>query len=345
MRGTWIGLCVATIGLAWGCSPDDPPDPPGDDDDVADDDTAADDDTGDDDAGDDDSATVAVAPCEFGDLSAVAIHVAETYNSYELDAWDWYGSVDAWVWAEPRSKIHGLGMFHRVEVEEGDCRYLALDPGGCDAPCDPGELCAADGTCQPVWADPVHAGTLTVTGGGDPVVLEPYGSAYVNGLYHAYDAPADLFGAFDTVTASFSGDEIPAFSISARGVAPMDVSHAGVFWPLTDGQDSVLSWSPGPDPDACVSLIFLGHNAGHGLPLDDIIWCVGPDDGELTIPQAVVEAFPPGMWLGGFGGFCCEGMDCPPSELSRYTRNVIDSEAGPVEMIVRSTVYLGWDRL
>ncbi len=307
-----------------------------------DDDTLGDDDTtaGDDDTGDDDA--VPVAPCAFGDLSAAAVHVAEVYGTDPYGQWTWAGAVDAWVWDRPWDKVHGIGVFHHVEVEEGACRALSLDPGGCDGPCGPGEMCAADGTCQEVWAQGASAGTLTVTGVGDTLELEPSGSAYITGLYHTYTAPSDLFAAGDTVTASFSGDVFPASTVSARGVAPMDTGLAGTFLPLVDGQDLVLSWTPGPDPDACVELIVNGHNAAHGLPLGDIIWCVGPDDGTLTVPQAVVEAFPYGTWLGGFDGACCEGLDCPVSEFSRFTRNAVEAAPGQVELIVRSTAYLGW---
>jgi len=320
------------------------PESPEDDDAADDDDTseADDDDAGDDDSGDDDTDLVPVSPCEFPDLSAAAIVVTEHHVLDPNYDWNWASAVDAWVWDRPWTFNHGVGAFQHVQIEEGECRFLALDPGACGGPCDPGQMCAADGTCQPVWSEPLEAGLLTITGVGDPVVLEPVGSGYITGNYHTHTTPPDLFAAFETITASFAGDVFPAAELSARGVAPIDLDYSGIFLPLVDGQDNVVTWTPGPDADACVSLLINGHNAGHGLPLGDIIWCVGPDDGSLTIPQAVVEAFEDGEWLGEFGGVSCEGLDCPPSVLSRYTRNEVEVDPGPVELIVRSTVYMGW---
>ena len=91
-----------------------------------------------------------------------------------------------------------------------------------------------------------------------------------------------------------------------------------------------------------VEVIVNGHNAGHGLPLDAILHCVTQDSGSLAIPASLVQGFPHGEWLGTFDGTACEGMDCLPCELSRFTRHVVDAEPGPVELVVRSSTYFGW---
>jgi hypothetical protein len=307
-----------------------------------DDDTTA----GDDDdstAGDDDTTATPLAPCEFTELSAGRILVTERYAYNPYGDWSWGGAIDAWIWPRPWSRNHGIGVFHWVEREEGSCRLLGLDPGGCGEPCGPGELCAASGDCEPVWLDGADAGTLTIDAPAGVFELPPDGSGYFTGHYSEFDLPADLFSAGESVSAQLSGDTFGALAgLVARGVAPIDVDLAGVRLALDDDQDTVLSWTPGPDPAACVEVIINGHNAGHGTPLDAILHCVTQDSGSLSLPVSLVQEFPSGEWQGEFNGTACEGLDCLPSELSRFTRHVVDAGPGPVELVVRSTTYFAW---
>ncbi len=317
------------------------------DDPVDDDDTITDDDdlSGDDDSsvGDDDSTISPLAPCEFPEPSAGRVLVTERYAHDPYGDWAWVSAVDAWIWPRPWAKNHGIGVFHWVEREEGSCRLLGLDPGGCGEPCGPGELCAASGECEPVWLEGADAGILTVSVPAGSFELQPDGSGYLVGHYAETDLPADLFGSGDPVMASLSGDQFPPLvGLTARGVAPIDIDLAGVWLPLLDEQDTVITWTPGPDPSACVEVVINGHNAGHGLPLDAILHCVTQDSGSLAIPATLAQDFPTGEWLGEFNGTCCEGLDCLPSELSRFTRHVIQADPGPVELVVRSTTYFGW---
>jgi len=283
------------------------------------------------------------APCEFPDLSAGRILVTERYTYDPYGDWSWEGAIDAWIWPRPWSRNHGVGVFHWIEDEQGARRLLGLDPAGCGEPCGPGELCAASGACEPVWLDGAAAGSLTVGAPGGTWELAPDGSGYFTGHYTEAGLPAELFSAGDPVTAALSGDDFPAVAgLSATGVASVDTDLAGTWLPLADDQDTLITWTPGPDPAACVEVVINSHNSGHGLPLDAVIHCVGPDSGSLAIPAALTQAFPPGEWLGGFDGTACEGMDCLPSELSRFNRHVVQAEPGDVELVVRSTTYFAW---
>jgi len=330
-----IGL-LAAVALVLGC--------PGAADEVADDDSSGSaDDDDDSTAGDDDTTSSPLAPCTFGDLSAGRILVDERYAYDPYGDWSWAGAIDAWIWPRAWSRNHGIGVFHWVEAEEGDCRLLGLDPGGCGEPCGPGELCGASGDCEPVWLEGADAGILTVATPSGTFDLPPDGTGYFTGHYAERDLPADLFGAGDEVTAAMTGDVFPPLTgLAARGVSPIDTDLSGTWLPLLDDQDTVVTWSPGPDPTACVEVIVNGHNAGHGLPLDAVLHCVTQDSGSLAIPASLVQGFPQGEWLGTFDGTACEGMDCLPSELSRFTRHVVDAEPGPVELVVRSTTYFAW---
>ena len=205
-------------------------------------------------------------------------------------------------------------------------------------------MCSAAGTCEQVWQDGAAAGTLTVTTLADDIELSADGSGYLVGHYSEDGLPADMFAVGDPIGAGLSGDEFPPVAgLSARGVAPINTDMAGTWFVLQDGQDNEVTWSPGTDPDACIELVINGHNAAHGLPLDPILHCVSRDDGSLNIPQALVEAFTVGAWLGDFNDVSCLGMDCIPSEISRTTRHSVEAEPGPVELVVRSTTFFGWE--
>jgi hypothetical protein len=94
-----------------------------------------------------------------------------------------------------------------------------------------------------------------------------------------------------------------------------------------------VTYTPGPDPDACVALVLNGSSPSHGAPLRDVIVCEALDTGRIVVPRALVERFPAGSTPE-----VTEGYDWPHSTLSRYARARADTDAGPIELLVRSTV-------
>ena len=311
-------LCGASLALA-GC--------PTDDDDVADDDSGgeADDDTGDDDTGDDDTGDDDTGEeCGFADAPAASAIVMERYTSV------WDGSVSARVQETPDP------AFHVIQLEEGACRYLTFELGNCDPPCDFSQVCTADDECADYPAG-ISAGTLTVEGLGDPIAIDT--DDWNPGYYWGpWDLPDDLFDAGDPISATFSGGDFPGLSLAATGVEAVDPSLFDELFLMEDGAAAVMTWTPGADPDACIQVKINGANMAHGLPLNDILWCEGPDTGSLTIPQALVEAFPHGETPE-----ICVGHDCPPSEFTRYTRDVTSVGPGPAQLEVRSSAFFGYD--
>ena len=318
--------CGAVLALA-GC--------PTDDDDVADDDSAADDDTGDDDTGDDDTGDDDTGDddtgdddtgeaCGFADDPAASVIVMERYTSV------WDGTVSGRVQEAPNP------AWHVIQLEEGACRYLTFQLGNCSPPCDFSQVCTADDECvdYPVG---ISAGTLTVEGLGDPIAIDT--DDWNPGYYWGpWDLPDDLFDAGDPITATFSGADFPGLSLAATGVDAVDPSLFEELFLMADGADAVMTWTPGSDPDACVQVKINGANMAHGLPLNDILWCEGPDSGSLTIPQALVEAFPHGATPE-----ICVGHDCPPSEFTRFTRDVTSVGPGAAQLEVKSTAFFGYD--
>jgi hypothetical protein len=269
------------------------------------------------DGGAPDDAGSAVDPCTFGEAPIAAIDVAEIAETYS--------QIEALVHdgADP--------SFHEV-TEEGSCRYFHLEPGFCDPACTGGEVCDVGNACV-AYPALVSAGTLTVEGLGDPISIEP--ADWSPGTYVGpATLPADLFDAGDPVGARFAGDAFPAVSFAARGVASIDTALRDTGFEMRGGADAEVRWTPGPDPDACVSVVLNGSNRAHGAPLDDVIRCVGPDDGTLVVPQAMVERFPIGETP-----VLTEGYDWPQSELTRFTRDTLEASMGASSLVVRSTTY------
>jgi hypothetical protein len=200
-----------------------------------------------------------------------------------------------------------------LEMETGGCRMWSYEPGDC-GPCT--GLCDAEGECVP-FPTSLSAGTLTVGGveGGD-IEMEP--TEY--GYFLDSAPPADLFAADSDVTVTASGDaDVAAFSLSASGVDPIsiDLVEGGEegredALRLEDGGDLTLSWEPAR-PGTRVRLEINSNNRGHGLPVDSMIECEGDDDGSLTVPRVMIEAFPEKPYQN-----ICAGTDCPPSTLTRY---------------------------
>jgi len=164
---------------------------------------------------------------------------------------------------------------------------------------------------------------------------------YYTGYYSSSpDLPDDLFFGDETIRAELEGADFPAFAVEASGVETMfPLSFMNLFV-MTDGQDAEISWSSGVNPDACVEVRINSGNFGHGMPLTDIIQCVAPDTGLMTIPSEVIGPFP----LGATPDYTA-GIDWPPSELTRYTRGVGTTEFGPADLVVRSTYYFPYEHL
>lgn len=275
--------------------------------------------------GDDDD--VLLDACGFPDPAAAIVDVAEQRDIYHGEA---VARISAAVQEAPTPSFHGVVM------EEGACRYLQPDYGNCDPPCSYDALCNADDECVPYPAG-ISGGTLTITGLGDPIEIEPEewsGGQYVG----PYGLPGDLFEAGDPIEAALAGDAFPAVSLAARGVASVGFDLVEDGFTMEDGEDAVVTWGGDPSEDACVRVVLNGSNSAHGMPLHDIIECEGPDTGSLTVPRAMVEAFPYGRTPE-----VTAGIDWPLSELTRATRATVDTDGGAARLQVRSTAYFRLD--
>ena len=324
---------VALLGILVGCpfKDDDAGDDdstPGDDDVTGDDETT----TGDDDAisddttGDDDSAGDP-GPCNFPAPLVAEILITEQYVLGN-HLGEWSPSISAFVGDNPEPE------HFTVIAGEGECLYLRWHNGLCDPPCDAGQECNVDDVCVPQRLG-VSGGTLTITVAGDTIEIEPT-EGYPGHYWPQEDMPDDLFEQGDPITAELTGDVFPAVALDARGVMSMDVDLVEQGLTMEYGQDTAITWTAGTEPDACVEVYLVQQGPlMHGDFPEEIIWCIGQDDGSLVIPRLLVEMFP----IGDLEA-CDDDEDwfCVQSTLSRFTRDTVVTTPGPTRLMVKSEV-------
>jgi len=281
-------------------------------------DSGADDDTV---GGDDDDSAVApgLAPCTLADAPVAWFEIAQ-----HALADTWSLAVTGQVWDEP------FPSWHDVLLETDSCRYSVYLPGTCNPPCEGGDLCTAAGECVG-WPDGVEAGTLTIDGLADPLVLEPL--EHAPGSYGAtVSVYQDQFGEKDPVTVSLEGDTFPALALAARGVAEVEADVGGDGLSIPDAQPVTVTWNSGSDAQACAQVNLYTQNMGHGLPILNVLECVGPDIGSLTIPAEMTD-----IWPDWTTPEACAGIDCPYSEVVRYTRQIVETDVGDAWLTVQTS--------
>jgi hypothetical protein len=227
--------------------------------------------------------------------------------------------------------------FHRETMAEGACTLREYTPSLCTPECVDG-LCVDENVCER-WPTLVSAGRLTVTGANAAIEIDP-----VDGYYYSQSSlPEDLFADDAAVTAALAGAELPAMSLDAGGVAPIEVAlpDGKIVVPYPAGEDFVLSWTPAGDASR-VRVTLNSNNQGHGQPYLAIIECdVADGAGQVAIPEAMLDAFPEtSAWR------ICAGTDCPPSTIRRYHRDgspIGDDQE--VELVVASQVSFGVDHV
>jgi hypothetical protein len=171
--------------------------------------------------------------------------------------------------------------------------------------------------CAP-FPGSLSAGAITVTGLLEPLRFLP--SEY--GYTPDGELPEDeVFGDDAVIVVSAPGEEVPAFTLQATGVPPLqaDVSES---LQIDDGEDELIQWTAAGVGRIQLLLVF-GH---HGAPYLSLLVCETDDDGELVVPGDLIAQFPrPPL-----------SVLHHPSWLARFNRDVIDTAAGPIELFVAS---------
>ncbi len=210
-------------------------------------------------------------------------------------------------------------------ASEGACEIWThqVAPGLCDPPCQSG-ICVADDRCEP-FPNSVDAGDIVVTGLSQQLRFE-WGKF---GYLPADDiSTEDLFdeGAAITATAEGASD----FSLAADGVAPL-VADLDLEFDVTliieDGVDEVVRWTPEASGRVQLALQ-VGH---HGAPYEGLLVCEADDeDGEIVVPGSLIARFP----------LQSNGLEQHSSWIARFTRDVLETEAGPIELFVGNRILI-----
>ncbi|HTE56268.1 MAG TPA: hypothetical protein VK698_35690 [Kofleriaceae bacterium] len=247
------------------------------------------------------------------------------------------GWVEAVMVADQAWRFSGLApQLQQETAREGDCVLYEYEPSFCDQPCD--GFCVED-TCR-AYPRYLSAGTLHVTGAGEPLDLEPDALTYWGAEYRREIDPPPAGAAIQLCAA---GGDTAGFTADLVAVEPLDIDIPDDLIVLADGDDLALDWTPSSDPDARVRLTLNTDNEHHGLPFAAIIECDTADEGHLVVPRALIEAFPP-VAAPPPGPVACSGTDCPVSRLTRYrAAQVTASELSPelsVEVVAEQAIEL-----
>jgi hypothetical protein len=200
---------------------------------------------------------------------------------------------------------------------DGECALYRRTNPSCPGGCNAGEVCVADDTCAP-GALRASAGDITITGLREAAVFTPSEFGYTGPTL-----PADMFADDATIHVSAAGDDLAAFTADVGGVAPLITELTGLI-ELHDGADETIRWTADAGGARIQIALYLGW---HGSPWTDLLICETADDGELTIPSALIEQFP--YFEGGLFQW--------PSWISRFRR----AWAGDIEVIASHQVTLG----
>jgi hypothetical protein len=212
-----------------------------------------------------------------------------------------------------------------VLASAGECEiWVHPAPAFCDPPCNLG-VCVADDECVP-FPNVVSAGDVTLSG-----LLEPL--RFVAGEFGYlpdHEIPGDdLFADGAAITASASGGDVPGFTLEATGVpsleADLDLESGGVLR-IEDGVDEIIRWTAEETGRIQLGLV-VGH---HGSDYEALLVCETEDDGELVVPGDLISQFPRQM----------SDLESHTSWLARFSRDVVDTDAGPIELFVSTSVII-----
>lgn len=204
-----------------------------------------------------------------------------------------------------------------VIARDGDCAvYRRPAPSLCEGSCD--GVCE-DGVCRP-WPTPRSAGTITVTGLHQALAFEP--SAF--GYTPTPAPPDELFADGATIGVAAAGAAVGGFAVELTGPAQLVAPFQNLT--LVDGQPATVTWTAAGSGTIQVALLV----GWHGAPWEAMLVCETADDGELTIPGALVTALPRAS----------SGLESHASTLTRFDRTSVLGPDGVIEVIAGSQTNL-----
>ncbi len=200
----------------------------------------------------------------------------------------------------------------------GDCILWSPRIPFCNEPCGATAACVEDDTCKD-YPLAHGAGIITVTGLGDAAfTIEPVANNYMKtGL------PYPAFSEGGTVTFAVPGGEVAAFTLTAKGIAPLELLSESL--PLAKDTALALQWTaPGQNG---LSTIYIKLDIAHHGGSSSKIECSVDDNGSFSIPATLVTSL---MDL-GVAGF-------PTVKLARNGIGAAATNYGWVELQLTSEV-------
>jgi len=219
-------------------------------------------------------------------------------------------------------KVYGgpypTDVIETVIASDDNCTVYEYSLQACyDPSCTGDQTCVAENVCE---AKPSLAsvGDVNVTGvGASSLKLSATNLNY----QYPLDLPYPGISEGEPVTLSASGGAFSAFTISAKGVAPLTTSEPS--YSVTNGQPLTVTWTPGAasvDAEITATLNISKHGGSAGYML-----CTTTDTGTLTIGAKVLKAL---VEL-GVAGF-------PELLLTRSTHGQATVAAGTIALDVEA---------
>jgi hypothetical protein len=204
--------------------------------------------------------------------------------------------------------------------DEAGCRLLTPRVPFCNPGCGGSALCVADGVCA-AYPAAQSLGRVHVSGVGSRAFeMDPILGTYLPAANVVLPMPPFAEGA--PVSFSAAGGAWPAFTLDARGVAPLAVT--GDF-ALAAVRPLTINWPAPADPQHSrieVKLDISHHGGSKGK-----IECDVPDSGQLAIPSRQISS----LLALGAAGF-------PSIEVRRVATSTVALPAGRVSLRVISGV-------
>lgn len=211
--------------------------------------------------------------------------------------------------------------------DDGDCTLTTPRVPYCSTTCGGSAACVENDTCL-AYPTAHSAGTVTMTGLVATSGAAPLDLTLVSNTYQAPPSVPLAFPPFaegDAIGLAAKGEYFPAFTLSAKGIAPLVLASGELA--LKTGQPLTLNWTKGNESSAKIHVkLDISHHGGSKGQIE----CDTTDSGSLSIGAALVTK----LLNLGVAGF-------PTVIVTRHTIGSTVIAPGRVELELSSTVEQG----
>lgn len=180
------------------------------------------------------------------------------------------------------SAAYPTEIIETVIASDSNCKVYKYSIQACFEPaCSGDQTCVAENVCE-TKPSPVSVGDVSVAGvGSAPLKLSVTNYNY----QYPLDLPYPGVTEGQPVTLTGTGGAFAAFTVTAKGVAPIATSNASYL--ITKDQPLTLNWTPGASSvgaEVTVTLNISKHGGSAGY-----MHCKTTDSGSLTIGADVLK--------------------------------------------------------